>query len=120
MSDQGERSVRKHNHYFKSVEGLADVDVYRVLLLFGVTDPCIQHAIKKLLVAGGRGAGKDINRDVQEAVDTLQRWQEMRREEKREPVSVTLPTRTVIGIACGEAMTDEALQQAIYVEVPKC
>lgn len=91
MSDQGERSVRKHNHYFKSVEGLADVDVYRVLLLFGVTDPCIQHAVKKLLVAGGRGAGKDINRDVQEAVDALQRWQEMRREETQAKLPDALP-----------------------------
>lgn len=91
MSDQGERSARKHNHYFKSVEGLADVDVYRVLLLFGVTDPCIQHAVKKLLVAGGRGAGKDINRDVQEAVDTLQRWQEMRLEETQARLPDALP-----------------------------
>lgn len=91
MSDQGERSARKHNHYFKSVEGLADVDVYRVLLLFGVTDPCIQHAVKKLLVAGGRGAGKDINRDVQEAVDALQRWQEMRREETQAKLPDALP-----------------------------
>ena len=24
-------SERKHNHYFKSVEGLKDIDVYRVL-----------------------------------------------------------------------------------------
>ena len=82
MSEANGSKGRKHNHYFKSVEGLADVDVYRVLLLFGVTDPCIQHAVKKLLVAGGRGAGKDVSRDVQEAVDTLQRWQEMRREEQ--------------------------------------
>ena len=29
---------------------------------------------KKLLVAGGRGAGKDINQDIQEAIDTLVRW----------------------------------------------
>jgi hypothetical protein len=74
-------SERKHNHYFKSVEGLKDIDVYRVLSLFNVTDPCLQHAIKKLLVASGRGGGKDISRDVQEAADTLARWQEMRREE---------------------------------------
>lgn len=72
---------RKHSHYFKSVAGLPDVDVYRVLLLFNVTDPCLQHAVKKLLVAGGRGGGKDITRDVQEAIETLQRWQEMRTED---------------------------------------
>ena len=70
----------KHSHYKKPVAGLQFVDVYRVLALFGVTDPCIQHAVKKLLVAGGRGA-KDISQDVQEAIDTLQRWQEMRRED---------------------------------------
>ena len=70
----------KHSHYFKSVDGLKFIDVYRVLQLFGVTDPCIQHAVKKLLVAGGRGAGKDINRDIQESIDTLVRWQEMQTE----------------------------------------
>lgn len=78
---------RKHNHYFKSVAGLQDVDVYRVLLIFGITDPCLQHAIKKLLVAGGRGGGKDISRDVQEAADTLARWQEMRQEEGSTPAA---------------------------------
>lgn len=72
----------KHSHYKKPVAGLQFVDVYRVLSLFGVTDPCLQHAVKKLLVAGGRGA-KDISQDVQEAIDTLQRWQEMRIEGDR-------------------------------------
>jgi len=75
-------SERKHSHYFKPCP-FAEVDVYRVLALFGVTDPCLQHAVKKLLVAGGRGAGKDIGRDVQEAIDTLARWQEMRAEEAK-------------------------------------
>lgn len=77
----------KHAHYFKSVEGLSYIDVYRVLALFGVTDPCIQHAAKKLLAAGCRGA-KDMGQDVQEAIDTLQRWQEMRREEAASQASV--------------------------------
>lgn len=75
--------ARKHGHYFKPVAGLQHVDVYRTLELFGVTDPCLQHAIKKLLVAGGRGAGKDIRQDVKEAIDSLQRWQEMRAEDER-------------------------------------
>lgn len=71
----------KHSHYKKPVAGLEFIDVYRVLVLFGVTDPCLQHAVKKLLVAGGRGA-KDIGQDIQEAIDTLQRWQEMRAEDE--------------------------------------
>lgn len=74
---------RAHSHYFKDVAQLSHVDVYRVLALFAVTDPCLQHAVKKLLVAGGRGGGKDISRDIQEAIDTLARWQEMRTEEAR-------------------------------------
>lgn len=71
----------KHSHYFKDVRNLETIDVYRVLSLFNVTDPCIQHAVKKLLVAGGRGAGKDVGRDVQEAIDSLERFKEMRAED---------------------------------------
>jgi hypothetical protein len=71
----------KHNHYFKKVTHLDGVDVYRVLELFEVTDPCLQHAIKKLLCAGERGA-KDIEQDVQEAIDSLERWKDMRREDE--------------------------------------
>ena len=71
----------KHPHYHKDVRHLETIDVYRVLHLFNVTDPCIQHAVKKLLVAGGRGAGKDMSKDIQEAIDSLQRFQEMRAED---------------------------------------
>jgi len=70
----------KHSHYFKPCP-FGEIDVYRVLHLFNVTDPCLQHAIKKVLVAGGRGH-KDITKDIQEAIDTLRRWQEMRMEER--------------------------------------
>lgn len=69
-----------HSHYFKDVSNLQTVDVYRVLELFDVTDPAIQHAVKKLLCAGGRGA-KDKTKDVQESIDSLKRWQDMRNED---------------------------------------
>lgn len=75
-------TARKHSHYFKDVSTLQTVDVYRVLELFDVYDPCLQHAVKKLLVAGGRGV-KDQAKDVAEAIDTLERWQEMRAEDER-------------------------------------
>lgn len=71
-----------YSHYHKPCP-YDFVDVYRVLELFGVTDPCLQHAIKKLLVAGGRGQ-KDIRKDVAEAIVTLTRWQQMREEEEKE------------------------------------
>ena len=71
----------KHGHYFKKVTHLDAVDVYRVLELFEVTNPCLQHAIKKLLCAGSRGA-KDMEQDIQEAIDTLCRYQQIRAEDE--------------------------------------
>lgn len=73
----------KHQHYFKPVAHLTEIDVYRVITLFAVTDPCIAHAVKKLLLPGQRGAGKGEGKDIQEAIDTLKRWQEMRAEDSR-------------------------------------
>lgn len=69
----------KYQHYFKDVSKLTHVDVYRVLSLWEVQDPCIQHAIKKLLVAGNRGY-KDLEKDIQEAIYSLERWKEMQKE----------------------------------------
>jgi hypothetical protein len=91
----------KHPHYFKSVSGLTHVDVYRVLALFSVTDPCLQHAIKKLLVAGGRGGGKDIRRDVQEAIDTLERWQDMRGEDEANSAVAGASASPLPSLPCG-------------------
>ncbi len=71
---------RQHSHYKKDVSNLEFVDVYRVLKLFDVTDPCLQHAIKKLLCGGQRGA-KSSDQDVQEAIDSLVRFQQMRIED---------------------------------------
>jgi hypothetical protein len=72
----------KHSHYFKPVpRGVTHIDVYRVLQMFSVTDQCLGHAMKKLLVAGGRGAGKNIDQDIQEAIDSLLRWQEIQKED---------------------------------------
>lgn len=67
---------KKHSHYFKDVKHLSEVDVYRVLGLFNVTDQAIGHAIKKLLCAGQRGA-KDLLKDYGEAIDSIQRAAEM-------------------------------------------
>ena len=80
----------KHAHYFKEVGHLEHVDIYRILDLFQVTHPCLQHAVKKLLVAGGRGV-KPTDKDVQEAIDSLQRWQEMRHEDQQRPQPLQFP-----------------------------
>lgn len=74
-------SNSSYSHYYKKVpEGVEYIDVYRVLEMFSVSDPAIQHALKKLLVAGGRGH-KDLIKDVEEAIISLNRWVDMRKEE---------------------------------------
>jgi len=70
-----------HEHYFKDVTHLKTIDVYRVLDLFGVSNPCIQHAVKKLLCSGQRGV-KDTRQDVQEAITSLVRYLEMQTEDE--------------------------------------
>ena len=70
-----------HEHYFKDVTHLKTIDVYRVLDLFGVSNPCVQHAVKKLLCSGQRGV-KDTRQDVQEAVTSLVRYLEMQTEDE--------------------------------------
>lgn len=62
----------KHKHYFKDVSKLNEVDVYAILYLFEVTDPCIAHVVKKLLCTGKRGH-KDFERDLQDSIDSLVR-----------------------------------------------
>jgi hypothetical protein len=73
-------SREKYPHYYKHCP-YEYVDPYRIMELFGVTDQAIGHAIKKLLVAGGRGH-KDIEKDIKEAIVTLTRRVEMWEEDK--------------------------------------
>lgn len=74
------KPVAKHSHYHRDISRFQGMDWYRFCDVFGVTHPCAQHAGKKIVFAGMRGA-KDIDKDIQEAIDTLQRWQQMRRED---------------------------------------
>lgn len=74
--------MTKHNHYFKDVSHLQQVDVYRILELFEVTCPVAQHIVKKALAAGKRGA-KSPARDMQDIVDSAQRWLAMREEDAK-------------------------------------
>lgn len=72
--------MKKHSHYKKDVSKLEFVDIYRVLQLFDVSHPAVQHAAKKVLCAGGRGS-KDWAKDIQEAIDSLQRALDMHKED---------------------------------------
>ena len=68
------------NHYFKDVQALKAVDIYRVLNLFDVRSHAVGHAIKKLLCAGKRGA-KDYRQDLLEAKASIDRELAMMDEE---------------------------------------
>lgn len=63
------------SHYRYQYKGVK-LDPYRVFLVWGVTDPALQHAIKKLGMAGQRG-GKDFERDLLEAKASIERRLEM-------------------------------------------
>lgn len=68
----GAKQMCQHKHYFKDVSHLNEIDVYIVLKLFNVTDPCLQHIVKKALCAGQRGH-KDLERDLKDILDTAKR-----------------------------------------------
>lgn len=77
--------MTQHDHYRKDVSHLKAIDVYRVLDLFCVTQPALQHAVKKVLCAGQRGA-KDYERDLREAVDSINRALQMAAEDRRDGI----------------------------------
>ena len=73
-------SAAEYGHYKKDVSHLQMIDVYRVIDLWEIKHPALQHALKKVLAAGKRGA-KDEAKDVQEAIDSLERWKQMQSED---------------------------------------
>ena len=69
------------NPYIVDISKYNKLDIYRILSLYDVTDPCLQHSIKKLLCAGKRGGAKNFLQDVNEAILSLQRLLEMQGED---------------------------------------
>jgi hypothetical protein len=59
---------------------VANIDPYKIADCYGITNHAIFSALKKLLVAGGRGF-KDAAQDVADSIGALQRWQEMQEEQ---------------------------------------
>lgn len=98
--------TRKYNHYFRPIPpGVTAIDMYRFAEMFEITDSSLFHAVKKIVAAGKRGS-KTVEQDVQEAIDSLQRWQEMRREET--PAQKTAPERDKAPAECGVCAASHA------------
>ena len=110
----------KYSHYFKSVAHLNHIDVYRVLDLFSVTDAALGHAAKKILCAGVRGA-KDQAKDVQEAIDTLTRWQQMQSENHIVEVG-EIVDKMIDSVESGKALAHKtnATNNRPFVDIPEC
>lgn len=89
--------MTKHNHYFRDVSHLQQVDVYRILELFEVTCPVAQHIVKKALAAGKRGA-KSPARDMQDIADSANRWLAMREEDAKVPTDAADGAKSVTGV----------------------
>lgn len=61
--------------YTKQIHGVS-VDVYDVLKAWQVTNPALQHLIKKALQCGARGH-KDADQDLQDIIDSAIRAKEL-------------------------------------------
>ena len=61
--------------YTKQIHGVS-VDVYDVLMAWGVTNPALQHLIKKALQCGQRGH-KDKQQDLRDIIDSAIRAKEL-------------------------------------------
>lgn len=68
------------NIYAKDVSNIKVLDPYRLQELYQM-HPCAEHVVKKLLVAGEREGGKDLDTDISDCIRTLTRWQAMRAED---------------------------------------
>ena len=71
----------KHSHYKKDISHLDTLDIYRVTELFN-PHSCGAHIAKKALCSGQRGH-KDLLTDIQDIIDTAERWKEMLIEDEK-------------------------------------
>ena len=85
LSHQGKKYLRKIASASQSISagGPIEVDVYSVLEAFDVTCQARGHAIKKLLAAGLRGKGSQLD-DLYGALAAVSRAIELQQQRERE------------------------------------
>lgn len=62
-------------HYRYQYNGI-NLDPYRIIKVYGITEPAAQHALKKILCAGKRGHNTVIQ-DIDDVINAMNRWKEM-------------------------------------------
>lgn len=75
-----------HPNFYTHTIGGQKADFYRICLTYGITDPALAHALKKLLRAGR--SHKSLEQDVQDCIDTLRRWQDIQREDAPQGIAI--------------------------------
>lgn len=73
--NEGEHYAELENNkskYHREIKKGVMVDVYDVLSAFEVANPAMQHALKKMLAPGKRGAKSTIQ-DMKEAIQSIER-----------------------------------------------
>ena len=79
LPEEGEATAKQPvittSKYTKTIRGVS-VDVYDVLQAWGVSNPALQHLIKKALQCGKRGH-KDNAQDLQDIIDSAIRAKEL-------------------------------------------
>ncbi len=70
------KKPKLRNKYEKQIKPGVWVDVYDTIEAYDVSCSAMQHAVKKCLMAGGRGH-KDTLMDKQEAIISIQRSMEL-------------------------------------------
>lgn len=63
---------QENDHYYINVSDVDEIDFYEIALRYNVTDPCIQHILKKCLAVGNRGH-KDFHTDLKDIAKTANR-----------------------------------------------
>jgi len=76
--------------------GGVKADPYRIAKAYGIDNPIIFQAIKKLLRCGRKH--KSMAQDVREAITSLERWEEIEAEDGTDKVSVKYEDGTVAAI----------------------
>ncbi len=72
---------KKYPHYHQPCP-YEVIDPYRIAEIYGLADPILFHAFKKILLCGQRGY-KDQTQDIEESIDSLNRRLEMWEEDER-------------------------------------
>ncbi len=89
-----------NNKYQREIKPGVFVDVYDVLKAWTVTNPALQHLIKKALAVGQRGH-KDAAEDLQDIVDSAVRAQELGKTDFKSVKTANGCDHTGVVLDCG-------------------